>query len=168
MPSRLALCLVVAVAAMASAGTLLGQETLMDPNVATLARFSYQGGRISPTNANFCFAVEPSGNYRIQRWNGTADNPTLAGKLSRQQVRQLDELLSDPGFRAPRNHDSNPGLVTKDSETFIAQLSGEPPAKSNNDRYMVWANRDGRTPFPAAVTRVIRWISQLGVKDVKP
>jgi len=142
---------------------------------ALLARLSYQNSAVVQAGGvrNVCVAVSQDGDYRMVRSGDYGQTVRLRGKMPKEQLQQLTQLLGAAEFRTLSGDHS--GLIRQDAEVFAAEISG--PMREHVDgarqwmdrdvRRLQWLNADGESPFPVSVAKVVDWLQHFQPKDGK-
>jgi hypothetical protein len=149
-----------------------------DPNL--MARFSYERSPFGgPGIEEICISVFQDGNYRMLSYyfvrppsTGEISPMHRRGKMTKDQLQQLRNLLTAPAFRSlSGNHG---GLIRNHAENFMAEISpievspafqpmptvpsGPPRSDPGPPRRLQWLNPDDESPFPGPVAEVIVWM----------
>ncbi len=157
------------------------QETSHVVDADLLARLSYENSRvvsppedkglITPYAQHVCVAVTRDGEYRIVRSLVHGETQRLCGKMPKDQLQQLTELLGAAEFRALSG--DHVGMIRKDAEVFAAEIPGPmrehvDGARQSMDRdvwRLQWVNADGENPFPGSVAKVVEWLQHFEPKN---
>ncbi len=127
-----------------------------DQDLSLLARLSYQNSSVqSPAtqqSQHICLSVYVDGHYRVLRTNEAGYPQMQEGKLTNDQLNQLQFLLNSSDFRSLSG--SHGSLVRGKSENFIAEI---PRAK--NVQHVVFTIADETPRFPKAVAYVVKWLT---------
>ena len=91
---------------------------------ALLARLSYERSTVvwKAGEQNVCVAVTRDGEYRIVRALDDGQTQRLRGKMPKDQLQQLAQLLGAAKFRALSG--DHGGLIRQDAEVFAAEIPG--------------------------------------------
>ncbi len=154
---------------------LWAQEHAFVGDADLLARLSYENSRVvSPPEArHVCMAVTRDGEYRIVRSLVDGETQRLRGKMPKDQLQQLTQLLGDAEFRALSG--DHGGLIRQDAEVFGAEIPGPvrehaDGARQSMDREvwrLQWLNADGESPFADSVAKVVDWLRHFEPKNGK-
>ncbi|HET6178507.1 MAG TPA: hypothetical protein VFE61_16365 [Candidatus Sulfotelmatobacter sp.] len=145
------------------AASLWAQETYHAQDADLLARLSYHG----PSTAKgvlfrqVCVAVSRDGEYRMVRSLNDGQMQRMEGKMPKEQLQKLSELLASAEFRSLSGDHS--GLIRQMSESFGAEI----PHGQKRPQRVQWLNADGESPFPDSVGKVVEWLTQFEPKDGK-
>jgi hypothetical protein len=141
-----------------------------------LARLSYENSSVvwPPVVRHVCVAVTRDGEYRIVRSLVHGETQRLRGKMPKEQLQQLTELLEAAEFRALSG--DHGGLVRRDAEVFGAEIprpmrehvDGARKWRERDVWRLQWLNADGESPFPGSVGKVVDWLQHFQPKDGKP
>jgi hypothetical protein len=101
------------------------------------------------------------------------DQPASANELSNEQLDQLKTLLGSDEFRGLSG--IHGGLIREDAESFAAEIPLPLRERADGTRRWVepeawrlqWLNADGKSPFPASVTKVVDWLKHFDPKNGK-
>jgi hypothetical protein len=144
-----------------------------DPNL--MARFSYDdSGVVQPRDVHHaCVAVARDGDYRIVRSLGDGESRMLHGKMPKEELRQLTDLLEAAELRKLSGYHG--GLIRQESESFAAEIplrdGWHQDAAGNWVEHeawrLQWLNPDGESPFPVPVSNLVDWLRRFQPKDGK-
>jgi len=145
-----------------SAG-LWAQETYHPQDADLLARLSYHGPSTEKgvMFQQVCVAVLRDGEYRMVRSLNDGGMQRRQGKMPKEQLQKLSELLASAEFRSLSGEHG--GLIRQTSETFGAEI----PHGQKKAQRVQWLNADGESPFPASVGKVVEWLRQFEPRDGK-
>ncbi len=142
---------------------------------ALLARLSYERSTVvwKAGEQNVCVAVTRDGEYRIVRALDDGQTQRLRGKMPKDQLQQLAQLLGAAKFRALSG--DHGGLIRQDAEVFAAEIPGSMRERADGTRKWIerdawrlqWLNADGESPFPASVAKVVEWLQHFEPKNGK-
>ena len=149
------------------------QETVHIVDADLLARLSYESSSVvwPPTVRNVCVAVTRDGEYRIARSGEYGQTLRLRGKMSKEQLQQLTQLLGAAEFRAVSGE--HKGLIRQDAEVFTAEIPGPVRERVDGTKQWMerdvwrlqWMNADGENPFPGSVAKVVEWLQHFEPKN---
>jgi hypothetical protein len=152
-----------------------GQEVYHSVDADLLARLSYENSRVvSPSEArHVCVAVTRDGEYRVVRSLVEGETMRLHGKMSKDQLQQLTQLLGAAEFRALSG--DHVGVIRQDAEVFGAEIAGPVGEHAEGARQWMdrdvwrlqWLNADGESPFPSSVVKVVDWLRHFEPKNGK-
>jgi hypothetical protein len=144
---------------------LWGQEVyhVNDPDFLVQLSYDRSAGVQGDGVRHICVAVSGSGEYRVERSTDYGELQRLQGKMPKEQLEELKQLLGAGEFRAlSGNH---VGLIRQDAESFWAEIpapkqtpGGVPLESIPRAHRLQWLNADGESPFPNTVTRVVNWL----------
>jgi hypothetical protein len=151
------------------------QEISRPVNADFLARLSYESSRVvsTPEARHVCVAVTRDGEYRIVRSMVDGEMQRLHGKMPKEQLQQLTELLGAAEFRALSG--DHVGVIRQDAEVFTAEIPGSVRDHVDGSRQwtgrdvwrLQWLNADGESPFPGSVAKVVDWLRHFEPKNGK-
>ena len=152
------------------------QEISHPVDADLLARLSYESSSVVWTAGvprHVCIAVTRDGEFRIVRSLDYGQSQRLRGKMPKEQLQQLTQLLGDPEFRALSG--DHVGVIRQDAEVFAVEIPG--PARDHVDGTrqwmdrdvwrLQWLNADGESPFPGSVAKVVDWLRHFEPKNGK-
>lgn len=145
---------------------LCAQEVYPVHDADLLARLSYDSSPIVQGEGvqHICVAVYQGGDYRIVR-SVNAQILRLQGKMSKEQLQQLQTLLGRSEFRSlSGNHG---GLIRRGAESFVAEIPVPGLQREDGTQWFRWLNADGQSPFPGSVARVVDWLKNFEPTDGK-
>jgi hypothetical protein len=140
-----------------------------------LARLSYQSSTVVAGwgTGHVCLAVTRDGEFRIVRSLDYGQSQRLRGKMPKEQLQQLTELLGAAEFRALSG--DHVGVIRQDAEVFAAEIPG--PVRDHVDGArqwmghdvwrLQWLNADDESPFPGSVAKVVDWLRHFEPKNGK-
>jgi len=155
------------------------QEVDHASDSSLMARFSYERSPFgNPGFQQICMSVFQDGHYsilsyyRLSSSTGEIRPMHRQGKMTKDQLQQLKNLLTAPAFRSlPGNHG---GLIRDHAENFMAEISRievsptvqlipiAPPGSTQSDPgpplRLQWLNPDNESPFPGPMAKVIDWM----------
>lgn len=131
-----------------------------------LARLAYRSTYVHNSDevAQSCFAVYRNGMYRLLRNSGLMlvgpgeddlNGVVVQGQLTKGQLTRIKAMLR----QLKRPSDEN-GLVLQGAETFTAEVMSDGESST-----LSWVDADHQKPFPAAVSRVVRWLEDFRAQD---
>ncbi|HTS34940.1 MAG TPA: hypothetical protein VMH04_04650 [Candidatus Solibacter sp.] len=154
----------------------IAQERYHTPDPNLMARLSYDSSGVVRQGdvRHLCIAISRDGQYRIARSTGHGQTQRLQGKMPKEELQQLSDLLAAPEFR--KLSGDHGGLIHQEAETFAAEIP--PGERSNADgtrRWieseiwrLQWMNGDNENPFPISVSKVVSWLQQFRPRDGIP
>jgi hypothetical protein len=133
---------------------LCAQEDYHSRNRDLLARLSYESSPVVRREGvrHICVSVNREGEYRIVRSPQEGQTQRLQGRLSSEQMKQIEMLLGSDDFRNLSG--SHGGLILQEAESFGAEIG----RREDETQRLQWLNADGKNPFPASVAKVIDWL----------
>lgn len=154
----------------------IAQERHRPPDPDLRARLSYDdsGVLVRPgTVRHMCVAVSRDGDYRIERSLDDGQTQRLHGRMPNEEFRQLNKLLEAAEFRSLSG--DHEGLIRQESERFAAEIplrdgwhqDGAGNWLEHEAWHLQWLNADGKSPFPASVSRLVDWLKRFQPKDGK-
>jgi hypothetical protein len=151
------------------------QEMSHPVDTDLLVRLSYESSRVvsTPEARHVCVAVTRDGEYRIVRSMVDGEMQRLHGKMPKEQLQQLTELLGAAEFRALSG--DHVGVIRQDAEVFTAEIPGPVREHVDGSRQwtgrdvwrLQWLNADGESPFPGSVVKVVDWLRHFEPKNGK-
>jgi len=151
---RAVLFVALAIVAMAAGSSASGDKS-RDEQSSLLARLSYRSTWISQPGQKvaprICLSVSKDGHYRILRLSDIGQTQVLQGTLTPRQLKQLQDLLDAPDFRALAG--SHGGVVRRGSESFMAEV----PREEGVQR-VLWMIPDRKSSFPQPAARMVEWL----------
>jgi len=150
------------------------QERASSADAFPMARLSYDNsGFVQPGSVmHVCLAVSKDGDYRIVRSLDDGQTHRLHGNMSKEELRQLNNLVEAADFRNLSGNGG--GLVRQEAQIFAAEIPsggrwhddghGTKWFEPENWR-LRWLDADGKTPFPSPVAKVIEWLKQFDPKN---
>ncbi len=152
---------------------MMAQERAFLPDSDFLARLSYENtSMVWPSSArHVCVAVTRDGEYRVARSGEYGQTLRQRGKMSKEQLQQLTQLLGAGEFRALSGE--HKGLIRQDAEVFTAEIPGPVREREDGPRQWMdrdvwrlqWMNADGENPFPGSVAKVVEWLQHFEPKN---
>jgi hypothetical protein len=149
------------------------KDYLVEPDL--LARLSYENLTMvwPPVMRHVCVAVTRDGEYRIVRSMVDGQMQRLRGKMSKEQLQQLTELLGAAEFRALSG--DHVGVIRQEAEVFSAEIPSPMRQHVDGARQWMdrdvwrlqWLNADGERPFPGSVAKVVDWLRHFEPKSGK-
>jgi hypothetical protein len=144
-----------------------------DPDL--MARLSYENSGVLLAGAarHVCVAVSRDGEYRIVRSLDNGQAQRLHGKMPKEELAQLSNLLRAADFRSLSGEHA--GLIRQKAEKFAAEIplgdrlrvDGARKRLEHESWRLQWLNADGASPFPASVSRVVDWLQHFQPTDGK-
>ena len=147
----LSVSLVLLIAVVVSASDI----EMQNPRLPLLARLSYVNSRLPSSDTkqpqHICLSIYKDGHYRILRTNNAGFPQVQEGKLSHDQLNELQFLLNTDAFiHLSGTHGA---LVRGRAETFIAEV----PRDKNVQRF-AWTIADETRHFPKPAERIVQWL----------
>jgi hypothetical protein len=149
------------------------KDYLLEPDL--LARLSYENSTMvwPPVMRHVCVAVTRDGEYRMVRSMVDGETQRMRGKMPKEQLQQLTELLGAAEFRALTG--DHVGVIRQDAEVFGAEIPGPVRERVDGARQWMdrdvwrlqWLNADGESPFPGSVAKVVDWLRHFEPKNGK-
>jgi hypothetical protein len=125
-------------------------------------RHTWDGLGRSGELRRLCFAFAPDSEYRILRQQkNSGPVEAFQGTLGKNRMDRLQQMLNSSSFRNLRGN--GPGVLLNGAEAFVASI-----LRQGRVQRIVWANRDGRDPFPSPIAGIMEWMRTLDVKDAQP
>jgi hypothetical protein len=162
-------------AAILVASSSIAQERFHPPDPNLMARLSYDNsGVVRPGDVHHvCVAVSRNGDYRIVRSLDNAQTQRLHGKMPKEELRQLTNLLEAAELRKLSGYHG--GLIRQESESVTAEIplrDGWHEDEAGNwveheAWRLQWLNPDGESPFPAPVSKLVDWLKRFQPNDGK-
>jgi hypothetical protein len=149
------LTLIALLSVLATGGLSAREDKPQNADTWLLARLSYRSTWTSPPGQKvaprICLSVSKDGQYRILRLSDIGQTQVLQGTLTPGQLKQLQELLDAPDFRALAG--SHGGVVRRGSESFMAEV----PREEGVQR-VLWMIPDRKSGFPQPAARMVEWL----------
>jgi hypothetical protein len=154
----------------------IAQERWQPPDPNLLARFSYYNSGVVMRQGDVhhvCVAVSRNGDYRIVRSLDNGQTQSVHGKMPKEELRQLTNLLEAAELRKLSGYHG--GLIRQESESFAAEIplrdgwheDGDGNWIEHETWHLQWLNPDGGNPFPASVSKIVDWLIRFQPKDGK-
>lgn len=124
-------------------------------DLSLLARLSYQNSRIqhrdAMQNTHICLLVYIDGHYRALRTNEEGTTQMQEGKLTHDQLNELQFLLNTDAFRHLEG--TRGALIRESAESFIAEVP-----RNNYVQRVSLMIADETRHFPKSAERVVEWL----------
>jgi hypothetical protein len=145
-----------------------------DSDLLTRLSYSNSGVVQSTEVRHVCVAVTRDGDYRIVRTDYLGSTQRLHGKMPKEQLQRLTELLGAAEFRSLSGYHG--GLIRQEAESFSAEIPGPMRARADGTPQnpmerdvwrLDWLNADGESPFPGSLAKVVSWLRDFQPKGEK-
>jgi hypothetical protein len=121
-------------------------------------RHTWDGLGRSGELRRLCFAFAPDGEYRILRQQkNSGPVEAFQGTLGKSRLERLQRILNSDSFLNLRGN--GPGVLLNGAEAFVANI-----LRQGRVQRIVWANRDGRNPFPGPIAGLMEWMRTLDLR----
>ena len=138
---------------------LWSQEVYHPPDPDLLARLSYESS--NAMGRRVCMSVSRSKDYRLLNLLSNGALIGFEGKMSEEQLKQLQGLLAAPDFQPVPGKEA--GLIRRTSESFTAEI----PNTENAAQHLQWLNADGQSPFLGSVAKAVDWLKSFQPKNAR-
>ena len=173
MPGRTRLLIAAILLTIASISIAQEPYHSSDPDLLARLSYDYSGVR-KPGNArHLCIAVSRDGEYRIVRSSADGQTQRIHGRMPKEALGQLSELLGATDFRSLSGYHG--GLIRQAGESFAAEIplgyrwhaDGTSKWVESEAWRLQWLNGDGQSPFPASVSKLTNWLERFQPTDGK-